>query len=156
MRSKGPCLTLGSGGSGCVRSTLPNRPQLSATVRNRSQPSATVRVRAVWPCLWSFLEVSTVATSSFRVAGVELRDIQTCFVKCRKSLCVAGAVLWRYFCRISCSFRGRDSALDTSSVILRGTRSTLDVSCCVFLRIALSRLRQVATRCKFRGRRGVL
>ena len=96
------------------------------------------------------------ATSSFRVAGVELRDIQTCFVKCRKSFCVAGAVLWRYFRRISCSFRGRDSALDTSSVILRGTRSTLDVSCCVFLRIALSRLRQVATRCKFRGRRGVL
>ena len=96
------------------------------------------------------------ATSSFRVAGVALRDIQTCFVKCRKSFCVAGAVLWRYFRRISCSFRGRDSALDTSSVILRGTRRTLDVSCCVFLRIALSRLRQVATRCKFRGRRGVL
>ena len=41
-------------------------------------------------------------------------------------------------------------------VILRGRRSTLDVSCCVFLRIALSGLRQVATKCRFRGRRGIL
>ena len=35
-------------------------------------------------------------------------------------------------------------------------RSTLDVSCCVFLQIALAVLRQVATRCKFRGSRGIL
>ena len=47
--------------------------------------------------------------ASFRVAGVALRDIQTC-----------------------CSFRGRRSTLDVSIVIFRGRRSTLDVSCCVF------------------------
>ena len=46
----------GSGGWGCVRSTL----------RSRAQPSATVRTNSVWPCLWevlqrwSFLEVSDV------------------------------------------------------------------------------------------------
>ena len=34
---------------------------------------------------------------AFRVAGVALRDIQTCFVTCRKSLCVAGAILLRRF-----------------------------------------------------------
>ena len=31
--------------------------------------------------------------ASFRVAGVALRDIQTCSVTCRKSFCVAGAIL---------------------------------------------------------------
>ena len=31
--------------------------------------------------------------ASFRAAGVALRDIQTCFVTCRKSFCVAGAPL---------------------------------------------------------------
>ena len=36
----------GSGGWGCVRSTLRLRPQPFATVRNRSQPSATVRNRS--------------------------------------------------------------------------------------------------------------
>ena len=39
------------GGWGCVRSTLPNRPQPFATVRNRPQPFATVRAIAIWPCL---------------------------------------------------------------------------------------------------------
>jgi len=33
----------------------------------------------------------------FRVAGVALRDIQTCFATCRKSFCVAGAILLRRF-----------------------------------------------------------
>ena len=55
--------------------------------------------------------------ASFRMAGVALRDIQTFFVTCRKSFCVAGAILLRRFRKMSCSFRGR--------------RSTSDVSCCV-------------------------
>ena len=41
-----PVSLWGSGGWGCVRSTLPPRPQPSATVRNRSQPFATVRNRS--------------------------------------------------------------------------------------------------------------
>ena len=95
--------------------------------------------------------------ASFRVAGVALCDMQTCFVTCRKLFCVAGAILLRHFQKMRCSFRGRRSTLDVPIVILRGRRSTLDVSCCVFfLRIALSGLRQVATRCRFRGRRGIL
>ena len=53
--------------------------------------------------------------ASFRVAGVALRDIQTC----------SGT-------KMCCSFRGRRSTLDVSIVIFRGRRSTLDVSCCVF------------------------
>ena len=40
-----PVSLWGSGGWGCVRSTLRPRPQPSATVRNRSQPFATVRNR---------------------------------------------------------------------------------------------------------------
>ena len=70
--------------------------------------------------------------ASFRVAGVALCDIQTCFVMCRKSFCVAGAILLRRFQKMRCSFRGRRNALDASSVILRGRRSTLDVWCSVF------------------------
>ena len=70
--------------------------------------------------------------ASFRVAGVAFRDIQTCFVTCRKSLCVADAILLRRFQKIRCSFRGRRSTLDVSIVILRGRRSFLDVSRCVF------------------------
>ena len=72
--------------------------------------------------------------ASFRVAGVALRDIQMCFVTRRKSFSLAGAILLRRFRKMSCSFRGRCSTLNVtvSSVILRGRRSTLDVSCCVF------------------------
>ena len=85
-----------------------------------------------------------------------LRDIQTCSATCRKSFRMAGAILLRRFQKMCCSFRGRRSTLDVSIVIFRGMRSTFDVSCCVFLYIALAGLRQVATRCKFRGKRGIL
>ena len=70
--------------------------------------------------------------ASFHVAGVALRDIQRCFVTCRNSFCVAGAILLRCFQKMCCSFRGRHSTLDVSIVIFGGRRSTLDVSCCVF------------------------
>ena len=109
-----------------------------ATVRNRPQPFATVRVRTVWPCLWevlqegSFLEVFRRLVASFRVAGVALRDIEQRSVTCRKSFCVAGAILLRRFAKMRGRFRGRRSTFDVSIVIFRGRRSTLDVSCCVF------------------------
>ena len=106
--------------------------------RNRSQPSATVRNRPRDPCMavpmGSFTEVVLFGgfrrlAASFRVAGVALRDIQTCSATCRKSFCVAGAILLRRFQKMCCSFRGN---LDVSIVIFRGRRSTLDVSGCVF------------------------
>ena len=133
MRSKGSRFTLGvwgSGGWGCVRSMLRLRPQPFATVRNRPQPSA-------WVSMVSSAEGVifggfTCGVASFRVAGVALRDIQTCFVTCRMLFCVAGAILLRRFQKMRCSFRGRRSTLDVSKVIFRGRRSILDVSCCVF------------------------
>ena len=64
--------------------------------------------------------------ASFCVAGVALRDIQTCFVTCRKWFCVVGTILFRRG-----NFRGRRSTLEVSIVILRGRRSALDVSSCV-------------------------
>ena len=54
----------------------------------------------------------------FCLADVALCDIQTCFATCRKSFCVAGAILSRRFQKTRGSFRG--------------WRSTLDVSCRVF------------------------
>ena len=45
------------------------------------------------------------------VACVALCDILTCFITCRKSFCVAGAILLRRFQTTSCIFRGRRSTL---------------------------------------------
>ena len=111
------------------------------TVRNRPQPPATVRNRSR-DCYMAVPMVSSTEVvifggfrrlvASFRVAGVALRDIQTCFVTYRKSFCVAGAILLRRLRKMRCSFRGRRATLDVSIVILRGRRSTLDVLCCVF------------------------
>ena len=110
-------------------------------VRNRPQPSATVRNRPYDPRMavpmGSSAEVVIFGgfrrvVALFRVAGMALRDIQTFFGTCRKSFCMAGAILLRRFQKMCCSFRGRRSTLDVSIVIFRGRRSTLDVSCCVF------------------------
>ena len=126
-----PVSLWGSGGWGCVRSTLRSRAQPSATVRNRSRED-----RMAVP-MGSFTEVVLFGgfrrlVASFRVAGVALRDIQTCSATCRKSFCVAGAILLQRFQKMCCSFRGRRSTLGVSIVIFRGRRSTLDVSFCVF------------------------
>jgi len=81
--------------------------------------------------------------ASFRVAGVALCDIRTCFVMCRKWFCVAGVILLRRFQKMRCSFRGKRSTLDVSIVILRGRRSTLDVSRSVFFANRLGRADKV-------------
>ena len=162
MRSKGSRFTLGVWG---LRVCSLDVAFTSATVRNRPQPSATVRVRAVWPCLWSSAEGVVFGgfkrrVAAFRVAGVALRDIQTFFVTCRKYskvvLCGrrntfatfsedALQFSWQaqHFGRVHRHFAWQ--AQNFRRVVLR-----------FFLRIALSGLRQVATRCKFRGRRGIL
>ena len=82
-------------------------------------------------------------------------------VACQKSFCVAGAMLWLRFQKMRCIFRGSCSTLETSHVILRGRRSSLDVSYCVFfanLIVSIARSGdkvQIPWR-KFRGRRGIL
>ena len=63
--------------------------------RNRSQPSCEDRMAVP---MGSSAEVVIFGgfrcvVASFRVAGVALRDIQTCSATCRKSFCVAGAIL---------------------------------------------------------------
>ena len=106
-----------------------------ATVRNRSQSSARSRYGRAYGkfCrrghFWRF---PTFRCFVSRGIGVALCDIQTCFVTCRKSFCVAGAILLRRFPKMRGSFRGRRSTLEASIVILRGRRSTLDVSRCMF------------------------
>ena len=92
-----------------------------------------------------------VRVAWFCLAGVALRDMQTCVETYRKSFCVAGAIPLPCFQKMLSSFRGRRSTLDVSIFILFGRGSTLDV-----LRIALLGLPQVVTRCKFRGRRDIL
>ena len=105
-----PVSLWGSGGWGCVRSTLRSRAQPFATVRNRSRDP-----RMAVP-MGSSAEV--VIFGGFRRVVASFR--------------VAGAILLRRFQRMCCSFRGRRSTLGVSIVIFRGRRSTLDVSRCVF------------------------
>ena len=95
----------------------------SATVRNRPR-DCYMAVPMVSFAEWVVFGGFKRRVASFRVAGVALRDIQTCFVTCRKSFCVAGAILLRRFRKMSCSFPGTRSTLDVSIVILRGRRST--------------------------------
>ena len=110
-----------------------------ATVHNRSQPSATVRNRPREVAMAvpmgssakrNMFVVSQRRVASFRVAGVALCDIPTCFSRCQKSVCVTGAILLQRFQKMRCIFRGRRGTLKTD-VLLRGRRSTIDVSCCL-------------------------
>ena len=139
MRSKGSRFTLGVWG---LRVCSLDVAFTVATVRNRPQPFATVRDRSCEDRMAVPMGSSAGGiifggfrrlVASFRVAGVALRDIQQRSVTCRKSFCVAGAILLRRFQKMCCIFRGRRSTLDVSIVIFRGRRSTLDVSCCVFI-----------------------
>ena len=127
MRSKGSRFTLGVWG---LRVCSLGVAFTVATVRNRpcEDRMAVPMVSAAEVVIFGDFQRFV---ASFRVAGVALRDIQTCSVTCRKSLCVAGAILLRRFQKMCCIFRGSRSTFDVSIVIFRGRRSTLDVSCCV-------------------------
>ena len=85
MRSKGR-FTLGVWGLSCVRQTLPNRSQLSATVRNRSREVA-MAVPMVSSAKRSIIDHYCIVfqrrIASFHVAGVALCDISTCFMTCQ-------------------------------------------------------------------------
>ena len=134
MRSKGSRFTLGVWGLECVRSTLRPRPQPSATVRNRSQPSARGPYGRAYGkfCrgghFWRFQTCRCFVSRGRR--GTSWHSDMFCNVL--KSFCVAGAILLCRFQKMCCSFRGRRSTLDVSSVIFRGRRSTFDASCGVF------------------------
>ena len=101
MRSKGFRFTLGVWGLR-VCSLDVAFVRESATVRNRSRDHMAVPMvsSAEGVIFGGFRRV----VASFRVAGVALRDIQTCFVTCRKSFCVAGAILSRRFHKMSLQF----------------------------------------------------
>ena len=72
-----------------------------------------------------------------------LRDVQTCFVTCRKSFSEDALQFFSRgrrgrrntfatFSEDALQFLWQASTLDVSIVFLRGRHSTLDVSCCVF------------------------
>ena len=124
MLSKGSRFTLGVWGLRvCSLDVAEPRPQPFATLRKRSHDGC-MAVPMVSSAEGVMFGGFKRHVASFRVAGVALGDIQTCFVTCRKSFCVAGAILLRRFCKMRCSFRGRRSTSDVSIVILHGRRST--------------------------------
>ena len=138
MRSKGSRFTLGVWG---LRLCSLDGAQRFATVHKCPCEGRGVAVPMVSSATGDTFGGVQRRVALFRVAGVALRDIQTCCVTCRKWFGVAGAILLHRFQKMRCSFRGR--------------RSTLHVSCGSVLRIALSGLRPVTMRI-FRGRRGIL
>ena len=131
MRSKGSCFTLGVWG---LRVCSLEVAFASGTDCNRPQPFAWGPYgRAYTECCksghcWKF----QTSRNFVSVEGVALCDVSTCFKTCRDLSCVTGAILLLCFQKVSCGFRGRHNTLVTSMVILNGTRSTLDPSCCVF------------------------
>ena len=153
MRSKGSRFTLGVWG---LRVCSLDVAFVVATVRNRSCEDR-MAVPMVSSAEVVFFGGFQRFVASFRVAGVALRDIQTCSVTCRKSFCVAGSILLRHFQKMCCIFRGRRSTFDVSIVIFRGRRSTLDVSCCVLLHIAnrIGRAASSGEKVQIRGKRGI-
>ena len=102
-----------------------------ATVRNRPREDH-MAVPMVSSAKGVTFRVFQLRVASFRVAGVALCDIPTCFMTCQKLFCVTGAILLPHVQKMHCIFSGRRNTLETSHVILRGRRSTFDVSCCGF------------------------
>jgi hypothetical protein len=89
MSSRGSRFTVGVWG---VRVCSLDAAFAPATVRNRSQAF----VRSLWPCLWGVLQNVVPfrgfeRCALFRMAGVALCDIPTCFITRRKSFNVTGS-----------------------------------------------------------------
>ena len=149
MRSTGSRFTPGIWG---FRVCSLNVAFASAAVRNRSREVAMAVPMA------NFAKVVISGSfkrrvASFRVAGVALCDIPTCFLTCRKS--EEGAILARHFQTVSCIFRRRRALWwpPWSFCVADAALQTCRVAC--FLQIAMSRLRQAVPTCRFRGRRGI-
>ena len=90
-------------------------PDVAFTFANRSKPFATVRNRSregrmAVPIGSSAKRVTFAVfqrrVASFRVAGVALGHIPTCFKTCQKSFCVAVAILLRRFQTMRRIFQG--------------------------------------------------
>ena len=123
----------------------PNVARPFATIRKRPHEGPMALPMAIVAKVVSFRSVKR-RIALFRVAGVALCIIPTYCIICNVSkcvLCVRDAVLSRRCQKMSCSFRGKRSTLETSIVIFCGMCSTSNVLRCVssFLRIALSGLR---------------
>ena len=143
-----PVSLLGFRGWWCVRSTLRLCSQPFATVRNRPQPSARGPYGRAYGkfCkrghFWRF-HMSRCFVSRGRRGTSWHSKIILCGRHNTFATCSKDALQFSWQARhFGCVHRGR--------------RSALECRVAWFLRIALSGLRQVATRCKFRGRRGVL
>ena len=123
-----PVSLWGSGGWGCVRSTLPNRSQPFA----RSPYGRAYGKFCRRGHFWRF-QTSRCFVSSGR-RGTSWHSDVFCNVS-KVVLCGRRntfATVSQDKLQIVAVFRGRRSTLDVSSVILHGGRNTLDVSCCVF------------------------
>ena len=90
------------------------------------------------PCLWEksqkrdFFDVSEDVVMSFCVAGVALCDPSYMFHDVSKVVSRGRRNTFATFSDDALHFSWQAQHFETSDDILRGRRSTLDVSCCVF------------------------
>ena len=118
MHSKGSRFTLGVWG---LRVCSLDVARLFPTVRSRPQPFAWGSYGRAYGKFCNRGHICRFpASRCFVSRGRRGTSWQLCFVTCRKSFCVTGAILWRRFQKMRCSFRGRRSTLDMSIVILPG------------------------------------
>ena len=159
MRSKGSRFTLGVWGLRVCSLDVAftrnrNRPQPSATVRNRPRdPRMAVPMgsSAEVVIFGGFRRV----VASFRVAGVALRDIQTCFANVSKIVLRGRRNTFVTFSEDVLQFSWQAQHFGRVHRHFSWQAQHFRRVAC-FLQIALAGLRQVVTRCKFRGRRGIL
>jgi hypothetical protein len=134
-------------------------------IRNQAQPFETVRNRSreVGMAVPPVSAAKAVAfggfkrgATLFRVASVALRDSPTCFITCRKSFCVTGAILLRRFQQISSIFSWQaqhfgDIRVDFAWQAQHFTRLVLRAFCDIFRAASSSDNVQIAC-----GKRGTL
>ena len=134
-------------------------------IRNQAQPFETVRNRSreVGMAVPPVSAAKAVAfggfkrgATLFRVASVALRDSTTCFITCRKSFCVTGAILLRRFQQISSIFSWQaqhfgDIRVDFAWQAQHFTRLVLRAFCDIFRAASSSDNVQIAC-----GKRGTL
>ena len=137
-----------------VRSTLLWCSQPSATVCNR--PRATV-VRVKWPCLWrvlqkrSLLEVSNVVWQAWHFVTFQnmFHNASKIVLRGRRNAFASFSEDELHFSWQAQHFGELHRHFSWQAQHFRRVTSRV-------LRIALSGLREVVRRCKFRGRRGIL
>ena len=139
--AKVPVSFWGSGGWGCVRSTLRLRPQPFAIVRSRPQPFARGRHGRAYgeSCKVVAFGGFKCRVASFRVAGHGTLWHSSMFHNALKVVLCGRRNTFASLSEDEFHFSWQAQHFGDLIVILRGRRSTLEESCCAFFANCIAR-----------------